>query len=76
MFDFGVELEPRLNKITDINLKCIAIDDKNDPEPENIPYEVPQPVNVYNWKSDAIILPRISNNLQHTYAAFKNYYCE
>ena len=27
-----------------------AVDDKNDPAPENIPYEVPHPENGYNWR--------------------------
>ena len=50
MFGFRAEVEPYFNKIADLEIQCIAVDGYNDPDPGNIPYEVPHPVNAYNCK--------------------------
>ena len=61
------------NDMADVWSQDIAVDGSNDPATKNIPGEVPQLVNGYNWKSEIIICPRRSNNLHNTYAAFKKY---
>ena len=60
--------------IEDLRRQDIAIDDENEPDLENILYEVSHTVNYYNWKSKQIILPRRLNNLHHYYAVLKYYH--
>ena len=69
----GRNLNLTSNDMADLRRQCIAVDDDNEPYPEKISYEVPQTVNDFNWKPEGIILPRRSNIVHHTYAAFKNY---
>ena len=71
--DSGRNLNLTSNDMSDLRRQCIAVDDDNEPYPEKISYEVPQTVNDFNWKPEGIILPRRSNIVYHTYAAFKNY---
>ena len=45
MFGFGTELEPYFDDMVYLRIQYIAIDGYNEPYPENIPDEVPHPVN-------------------------------
>ena len=72
----GINLNLTSNYMVDIRYQGISVDYENDPDPYNITNEVPQPENYFNSKSEGIIFPKKSNNLHHTYAAFKNYYRE
>ena len=62
--------------MADIRRQGVAVDDDNDPTPENIPYEVPQLEEGYSLISEGIICPRRSKKLHNTYAAFKNCSCK
>ena len=64
------------NYMADIQRQGISLDDDNEPDPDNIPYDVPHLEYGYNWKLEEIIFPRQSNNLYNTYAYLKNYYRE
>ena len=59
--------------MADLRIQVIAVDDKNDPSPENIPDEVTQPKYVYICISYVIICSIRSNNLHNICVAFKNY---
>ena len=69
----GQNLNFTSDNMTDLRHQGIADDDDNDPDTENIPYQVPQLVNALNCKSEGIVFPGQLNNLHHTYATFKNY---
>ena len=71
-----INLNLASNYMLDLRYQGISVDYENDPYPYNIKNEVPQPVNSFNSKSEGIIFRNKSNNLHHTYAAFKNYYRE
>ena len=59
--------------MVDIWRQVIAVDDENDPDPENIPDKVPQLLKYYNCKLEGMIFPRRLKHLYHTSAAFRNY---
>ena len=48
MFGFGEKLNLTSNDVADIRHQYIAVDDGNEPAPENIPYQVPHQVNSFN----------------------------
>ena len=54
--------------MSDIRLQIITVDDNNEPDTNNNPYEIPNPVNAYNCKPEEIILPGKSENVHNTYA--------
>ena len=54
----------------------IIDDDKNDPEPYNIPYQLSQKLNPLNCRSEVIIFPSQSKSVHHKYADFNIYSCE
>ena len=39
------------NNMADFRLRGITVDGNNDTDPDNIPDQVPQPVNSFNWES-------------------------
>ena len=51
----------------------IAIDDDNDPSPENFPRQGEITAGAGNWKRESIICPHKSGNLQNSFASFKHY---
>jgi hypothetical protein len=64
--------------LADLRRQGIAVDDDNDPAPENVPArQAPQQaaavVAPLEWRSEGIICPRRANNLQNSNACFKNY---
>ena len=46
----GENLNLTANDMADLRYQGIAVDDDNDPDTENIPYQVPHPVNSLNFK--------------------------
>ena len=61
------------NKMADLRCQGITVDNDNNPYPDNIPYQVPQAENAFDWKLEGIVLTTQFNSLYHTYAVFKKY---
>ena len=59
-----------------IRRQWIVVDDNNDPAPQKITDEAPQPEGGYSWRPEWIICSSRSKKLHKNYAAFKNYSCE
>ena len=71
--DSGRKLNLPPNNMADLSFQFITVGDESNPDPENIPYELPQTVNNLNLKAKGIIFQSQSNNLHHIYEPFKKY---
>ena len=63
----------RSEDMVELRRQGIAIDDDNDPAPENIPRQGETTTGTGNWRRKGIICPRKSGNLQNSFASFRNY---
>jgi hypothetical protein len=62
--------------MAELRRQGIAVDDDNDPAPENIPDRGAAPAAAadnLNWKGEGIICPRKSTNRQNSFAGFTHY---
>ena len=51
----------------------IAIEDDNDPAPENVPRQGKTTTGTGNWRREGIICPRKDGNLQNYFYSFRHY---
>ena len=58
MFDLGRNLNLTSADMDDLRRQGIAVDDDNEPSPENVPYVFPNPEYGYSWRYEGIISPR------------------
>ena len=59
--------------MVEIRRQGIAIDDDNNPAPENVPRQVENTTGAVNWMREGIICPRKYSNLQNSFASFRHY---
>ena len=59
--------------MVEICCQGIAIDNDNDPAPENIPRQVEITTGTGNWKREVIICPRKAGKFQNSFASFRLY---
>ena len=57
-----------------IGRQGIAIDDDNNPAPENVPRQGETITGTGNWRREGIICPRKSGNHNNYFASFRHYY--
>ena len=63
----------RLEDMVELRRQGIAIDDDNDPAPEDVPRQGETNTGTGNWRRVGIICPRKSGNLQNYFASFRYY---
>ena len=57
----------------ELRRKCIAINDDNNPAPDNVPRQGETTSGIGNWRREGIISPRKAGNLQNYFAYFRHY---
>ena len=60
--------------MVELRRQVIAIDDDNDPAPENLPRQGETTSGTGNWRREGIIYPQKTGNLQNYFASFRHYY--